>query len=194
MKIIISVIFFTLITQTSFAGLYKCTNKKGSTEYQATPCKASSNETQLRISNKRTTQLSQCESSCDTEKSICVSKLDNGSWNIDGGMNLCNKETEICKVGCIDTREARILKVRSDRKRSSYESDRKFEKRLNKRIRKQKFKEQKECNNAKSTNAKVVEAWDRVGRKQRERLSRIEKAHYLDKITDSERDLKYKCK
>jgi carbamoylphosphate synthase small subunit len=194
MKIIISLIFTAFITQISFAELYKCIKNNGSTAYQATPCKVSSLETKLQVSNKLTTKLSQCESSCDSQKSICVTKLDNGSWNDDGGFDLCSKEQEICKISCIDTREARRLKIRSDYKRTSYEIDKKFEKREKKRNRERKFKEQKECSSAKSVNVKAVEAWDRVGRKQRERLSRIEKAYYLNKITDSERDLKYKCK
>ncbi|MEE9326808.1 MAG: DUF4124 domain-containing protein [Cocleimonas sp.] len=194
MKVIVTLIFAVFFSQFSFAGLYKCTNKNGSTEYQATPCKVSSKETQLKIANKRTTELSQCKSACDTETLICVTKLDDGSWNSDGGIDLCSKEKEICKVSCIDTRKASILKISSDHKRSKYETNKKYKKREQKRIRKQKIREQEECSSAKSVNTKAVEAWDRIGRKQRERLSRIEKAHYLDKITDSERELKYKCR
>ena len=184
---------FTLWIQSSFAGAYECVDKNGNTAFQSRPCPTTSKETKIKQRTQKKDKTIQCKSVCDSEHLVCVSTLDNGTWNTDGGISVCDKEYSVCKIACDDPQKAKVLKLSAKYKRSMYNIDKKYEKKAENRQKKYRLKKEKECRTAKSNHRKATKNWENLGRRQKERMSKIEKKHYLNEISTAKEALNNKC-
>ena len=176
------------------AGIFKCINAKSKTTFQAKPCAADNKASKVVYKTKKISKDAQCKINCKAKYNVCLANQDGTIWNSDGGIDLCQQEKEACFVGCNDPAEGRYLSSLADIERSSYESEKKYKKRL-KDIDKRYKKNIKKANkdNCQWYRDRLFEAEKSWKTKRRSGYNAGYKKYHQEKINRAMRDVNKEC-
>ena len=102
-------------------------DSKGNTQYQAMPCAGKKKGKEIKLQKRNISKEQQCRFDCVSKDKICVSKLENGMHNRDGGLNVCKMELEACSEICSTPLSAEMLNEMAKMERLRYDSESKYQ-------------------------------------------------------------------